>query len=341
MQKDHYLYLDLAKVLAIFLVIVNHTNSQIFLSLSPSITWFSSLTYFYLCRVAVPVFIMATGAVLLSRVEPYSVHAKRIGRMMVVLVVFSMFYLYVNNAFPTTFSDGLQTIKTLTGKPASNALWYLYLYIGILFALPFLQRLIKALDKRDIEMLLIISLLLFGFLYSLTHGLGVQAYAKIELTFFAYPVGYLCAGYYVQKYVPSSSALVAIAIAAFIISVTFAVLISWSQFDLGYGRYLSWSDLQSLNTIVESLSFFYIIKRVANNKILVKSKGLIHTMALCVFGTYLISDFVLVRTFPYYLNFLTSMHPLIACVLWQLMIFTVCMVVVYLARIIPVIRRYI
>ncbi|HCW0182064.1 TPA: acyltransferase family protein, partial [Citrobacter freundii] len=75
------IYIDLLKILAVFLVIVNHTNSSVFVSLQPSITWFSSLVYFFVSKVAVPVFIMATGVLMLGNVSSYSKSYLRIKRI--------------------------------------------------------------------------------------------------------------------------------------------------------------------------------------------------------------------------------------------------------------------
>lgn len=64
-------YLDFLRILACFLVIVNHTNSDIFLNSSIGITWFVSITYFFICKIAVPLFVMISGAVLLGKKDSY------------------------------------------------------------------------------------------------------------------------------------------------------------------------------------------------------------------------------------------------------------------------------
>ena len=44
-KKPRYNFIDVLRVIACFLVIVNHTNSWIFLNLTPSPTWYASLTF--------------------------------------------------------------------------------------------------------------------------------------------------------------------------------------------------------------------------------------------------------------------------------------------------------
>ena len=63
----YYMYLDILRIIACFLVIVNHTDSRVFLRTSPSETWFLGLTYFFICKAAVPLFLMISGVLLLRK----------------------------------------------------------------------------------------------------------------------------------------------------------------------------------------------------------------------------------------------------------------------------------
>ncbi len=60
-------YIEFLRILACFLVIVNHTAHSIFLLINPSLTWFSSLTWFFISKIAVPIFLFISGALLLKK----------------------------------------------------------------------------------------------------------------------------------------------------------------------------------------------------------------------------------------------------------------------------------
>ena len=84
--KKRMVYLDLLKVIAIFLVIYNHSHQYIndtnFL-----VKFLHYLTY-DMCKVAVPLFIMTTGVIFLGRQTSYSeIFCKRIFRVLIPLLV--------------------------------------------------------------------------------------------------------------------------------------------------------------------------------------------------------------------------------------------------------------
>lgn len=341
MQNNRLLYVDIAKCLAIFLVIVNHTNSQIFLSLSPSLTWFASVTYFYACRVAVPVFIMATGIVLLSRKDSYFTHAKRLFRIIIVLAVFSVFYSYVNNGFPSGIKDAYERLLRFVSQPSTNALWYLYLYVCITLAMPFLQKLLAALTKKDIEIFLVATIFIFGLCYTIVYLLGVRPYANINITIYSYPIMYLFAGYYIHNHLEVKKSLFILAVSGLVLSVIFGVTSLYLQRDVPYSTSLLVSNLETINIAIESVSFLYIVKCISTYLQNEKVSAIFRALAVCVFGVYLISDFVLVRTLPVYVSLKEYMNPIFACIIWQFTILAICFPLVWAARIIPVVRKYI
>ncbi|EGS2002731.1 acyltransferase family protein [Enterobacter sp.] len=341
MTNNRHLYVDIAKCLAIFLVIVNHTNSQIFLSLSPSITWFASVTYFYACRVAVPVFIMATGIVLLSRNDSYSTHAKRLLRILVVLAVFSVFYSYVNNGIPKSINDTFEIFLHLVSQPSTNALWYLYLYVCIILAMPFLQKLLVALTKKDVEIFLVGTIFVFGLCYTIVYLFGIRPYANINITIYSYPIMYLFAGYYIHNHLEVGRNLLLLAVSGFILSVFFGVAALYLQRDVAYNVSLLVSNLETINIAIESVSFLYIVKCISHAFQHEKALSIFSSLAMCVFGVYLISDFVLVRSLPVYIFLKEYMNPIIACIIWQITILAICFPLVWVARKIPVVRKYI
>ncbi len=140
--KSRKTFLDLLRIIACFFVIVNHTNSGIFLSTTPqNLTWFVSLTYFFISKIAVPIFFMISGYLLLNKIDSYKKCLQRIIRIVTALIgcgfIYAIYNTYYMNPNPSFISAIKRFLAVYITSP-SNALWYLYTYLGILFMLPFL-----------------------------------------------------------------------------------------------------------------------------------------------------------------------------------------------------------
>lgn len=86
-------YLDVLRIVAAFFVIVNHTNSSIFLQGGLEVTTFLSLSWFFCCKCAVPIFFMISGILLLRKKESFTqVFRKRMGRPVCALLIASLLW---------------------------------------------------------------------------------------------------------------------------------------------------------------------------------------------------------------------------------------------------------
>ena len=88
--KARAAFLDFLRILAAFLVIVNHTNSYVFKALTPADSqWHWSILWYYVSKTAVPIFIMISGACLLGKRDSYAKMGRRILRTVLALVLAS------------------------------------------------------------------------------------------------------------------------------------------------------------------------------------------------------------------------------------------------------------
>lgn len=340
MPSGRYFYIDALKVLAIFLVIVNHTNSSIFINQSPSFEWFASVAYFYASKVAVPVFIMCTGALILSKVDSYKKHISRVLRGIVTLTIASFVYYYIGNGFNVTPENLNSFAHYFINKPTSNAMWYLYLYIGIVSVMPFLQRLANCMTKRDTEVLIFLSLIAPGLASVAGHFMNLSLYERADFFLYSYPIGYLFLGYYINKFSEEFSIKSSILLSIFIISTAISTFLTYMQFDEGYSVSLYWSYLSSLTVVIPSASIFYLLKRVCDGVEVHGKSSIISIISLSTFGMYLFSDMVMILTGSYYTRLSTSLNPLLSCFIWQVSIFTLAFIASFLARKIPVVKIY-
>lgn len=141
--------LDFLRIFAIFFVIYTHIGyncETMFAPASSSLYYWISCVLGVFCRVAVPIFFMISGGLLLNKKEPYAIiFKKRVLRFGIVLVVFSalIYLLQWNNHSIPGFVTALYSFK------AAPSLWYLYSYIELLLLLPLLRKLAQAMTAKD------------------------------------------------------------------------------------------------------------------------------------------------------------------------------------------------
>lgn len=171
-RKTH---LDILRILAIFLVIYNHT---------PESMRYEGLGTFSLCCVsagsvimlmAVPLFFMISGALLLTKDEPLPLlFRKRVLRFVLVIVIFwAIQYAFVlfRRGVPWDFGRFLEL--TLCGGWIGIPTWvewYLYAYLGLLLVLPFTRILARNFSNANFLYLFALQLCfcwLFPVLYAL------------------------------------------------------------------------------------------------------------------------------------------------------------------------------
>jgi len=146
--------IDFLKVIAIYLVLFNHTGVSgfvLFTVRQGTKMYFPLMFNAILIKIAVPLFFMASGALLLGKEESYGdLLRKRFLRFLVVLVVASLIsYLYTClRQGAQTFSVGYFLTMLYTSR-LSGSYWYLYAYLAYILMLPLLRKLAKAMTVRE------------------------------------------------------------------------------------------------------------------------------------------------------------------------------------------------
>ena len=148
------LYIEFIRICACFCVIFTHTMERgyfLFASYPEhSMQYWLYMMFSVFCKAAVPVFFALSGALLISKEESLKVlYKKRVGKMVVVLVLFSFLY-YLRSIVDNirAFSLGL-FIKDLLISNWNFTFWYLYAFILFLISLPFLRVMSKNMKKEQ------------------------------------------------------------------------------------------------------------------------------------------------------------------------------------------------
>ncbi len=139
------IYLDIIRLVAIFCVVYNHTpgfDVPAYEGWSQAGYW-GALVVNQVVKMAVPLFFMVTGALLLVKEESISaLFRKRVFRFAMVVVIITI----VQYAFYCCSAQEGFSLKTLLSQfyhgvicNEFRASWFLYAYIGMLLMLPFIR----------------------------------------------------------------------------------------------------------------------------------------------------------------------------------------------------------
>ncbi len=179
MNKKRLFYMDALRIFAIILVIFNHTKTRgfyRFLTDDPTtfLFWFN-LFFSLVCKVAVPLFFMMSGALLLRKDESIGKTYKRGIRIIVATLVFTALFYILQNA-P---SGGVMSLKgyiwVLAAAPVEH-LWYLYSYLALLMTVPILRGMAKGFEPKHGYLMIILAVIFAVFFPILTHWAPVRTY---------------------------------------------------------------------------------------------------------------------------------------------------------------------
>ena len=198
-------YIDFLRIIAIAMVLFNHTaytGYTLFEEKQQSPFYFLYISNSIYIKCAVPLFLMASGALLLHKNESYSDVLKRFFKFLFLLLAASIidylykcFYLH-NMAFSVH-----EFFTLIYAKPICTALWYLYAYLAFILMLPFMRILAQNMDDRAFYWMF--GLNLFINIIPILEELGTQGQLRINSNFtffiskqfFFYPL----IGYYIDR----------------------------------------------------------------------------------------------------------------------------------------------
>ena len=115
-------------------------------------------------NIAVPIFLMISGCTLLTKQDNIKKTFSRVLRIGLALIVFSFVYEVYRFA-----AGQIQTLSIkrfllfIYEQQTTMGYWYLYMYLGLLLMLPFLQKLFAAMQRQDFLLFFGISAFFIGF----------------------------------------------------------------------------------------------------------------------------------------------------------------------------------
>lgn len=195
-------YLDVLRIAAIFLVLFNHTGAWYYPCSRVPDTLFGvgELIVSISDKIAVPLFFMISGALLLVKQESIrQLLRKRVWRYVVVIALFQVIqHAYAHYVHGVGFTKRELLRHCVQGEPpcygnyVNYAVWFLYAYLSYLLILPLLRIMVKHMRNVHFLYLFAVQMVLWAFVpYENT---GCSTWLPFCNSVFLY----VLAGYYVE-----------------------------------------------------------------------------------------------------------------------------------------------
>lgn len=317
-EKKRTVYIELLRIISAFLVIVNHVDNPMIFYTDISISWYASIILFFISKVAVPIFLMISGCLLLEKRDSIEKYFSRILKFVAVMVLFSTVY-YVYFFFDKEMSLA-HYIKFFFGS-ATISYWYLFLYFGILIMLPILQKIAQSLSKQEMQLFLIVSIVIGGSIPILSIFTEIQIENELLEVLFSPYLGMLLMGYYLEKYVSLTKKHLWLATGLFVICIFLQVILTRYLYSIDESAYMRLDIRTSLFVSISAICFYIIIKYIFSSIKIPQTveKILIYGGSL-TFGIYLLGDLSLNIFLPVFRQIYSELDVFVAVVIYAIAI---------------------
>ncbi len=281
-SSQRLVWVDLIKVIAIFLVVLLHASAAP-LYLWPNISllsWMTANIFDSLSRVSVPLFVMASGAVLLGKKEDLLIFfQKRIIKVgipwLLWTLIYIFWYLIKDQVVITTFSQA----KSFFATTALGGFWFLVMLFELYLLTPVL-RIIAQHAKRNEKIFAVGMWMIFC----------VVLHWRYPMPLVVDYIGYFLLGFWMRDIVWQKKI---IWVSACCFGVSFLVTIFGTWFFTSTHHQLSdpFYEFLSPNIVIMSLSGFVSLQYIGQ-KMNVR-KGFVTAIANLSFGIYLLHVIIL------------------------------------------------
>jgi surface polysaccharide O-acyltransferase-like enzyme len=333
-------------------VIVNHTIA-IFDSFAtiPLKRWIASDILFFVCKMAVPLFVMLSGALLLGKEESYKrVFVNKVAKTTLIVLIWSIIYrfiyvLIINNKL-LSLDDIMRCISEAFIYPVSIHFWYLYMLIGLYLMTPFVRKMVKNFSEKDYIIFLIFWLVFSSLLPFINLFEPIKYPSYFEVPLFASFIGYYVSGYFLDN-IKINRRIIIIFSAIFIVGLLISTSYTYylSSIDNKTSRVLD--NVLMFPIVISSLSCFVLIKYwgIYVSELLEKKKRIknyIINISSKTFGIYLIHIIVIYafeQTNLYNSLFSGYRNSIKQTLLFDCIIFILCFLIITVIKKIPLIKN--
>lgn len=333
-STSRFFWADSIRVIAIYFVIFLHTGS---LLTSVSSKIFSVSAAYNLARTSVPLFIILSGALLLTKDESYKdFFKKRYSRILFPWIFWTIIYFFWY-AYSKHQSISISSARSIY-QLFFSGFWFLPLIASIYFFTPLLRIFVRHAKTRDLLFgvaLWFVFASIFPF-FQLIIGSGLP-YNNSAVQY----IGYFILGYAFVK-VKLSKRILHRTIAVFVLS----LIISFISIFLPNGAILNEYPYLFLSpfAVFNSVAFFALLYAVCvlfEKKIPQRAEKIMASMSRATLGIYLIHFIILEISYPAVSLFADSFVPipLLAVFIKTAVIFLASFCIIYLLQKVPVLKK--
>ena len=294
-NKPSIFYIDFLRCFAAFAVVLIHVLGpfRFLYGDIPDSQWLAASGINSITRWAVPVFMMLSGALLLSTKREFDCEhylSKRLAKVAIPFIGWTLIYAFVGGFFVNelitstwSFETTLEIIKNSPNHPVWYHLWFFYDFIPLYFVIPFLIPLLKKLTPELLKLVLTVYAVLF-----LMAWLKVGSFLQENLILYT---GYLILGWFLfnrdnskeLKYwvIAGVSMLILNFVGTWLIAIETG---EYSSIFMGYKK---------LNTVIIA-GMLFVLGQAYADKITGKLRSLISLLSTYSLGIYLMHPLILI-----------------------------------------------
>lgn len=305
-QTNRYYYLDMLRVLSMLAVVYLHTAAPALRQFENMALWHISNAVTSLCTIAVPIFFMISGALLLSSSKtksPQQLLLHRLPRVMLPFIMWSgiaVFFSYFE-ASPTTAKN---MALSFFGTPAITPYWFIYAIIPIYLLSPLLKVLVDGLSPL-LWRYLIAVWFVFSSVIKTVRELLPPRYAQLLVEHPVYSLvmvggflGYFLLGYALSQWNRPVSKKILWLVASF--DLVIIVLGTWVRSTRALEYSEQFKSYLSCYVVILSGAVFLLAKEYCNHPS--KIQNVLRLLSSLSFCIYLVHPRVITLLHSYFMN---------------------------------------
>lgn len=330
------------RILAVFAVIIVHTAASVVLQSSfSSEFWWAGNLWDSSARWSVPVFVMISGALLLTGGHSETLlgfYQKRLSKILWPLVFWTIFYLIWSQIIPRPLATThpsrnpylAMAIQLATGQSYYH-LWFLYMIVGLYVFTPIFRVIVEHVTKAELVFFVALTFI-FALINSLAELIKFTGSHQSFVRFISY-IPYFFMGEIVRRYdlVHYKNGLLSL-LGASLVATAFGCF--WLSKTAGLETGLYFYDYLSITVVPMSISLMFLLKKWDMPII---SEGFTKALSGLTFGIYL--------AHPVVLDILSlfgvsggTFSPIICIPLVSILTFTISAVAVFILTKLPYLK---
>lgn len=340
-MANRIIWIDLIKVLAMFSVIFLHSAAPILYKIGTIdfSYWMIGNIYDSMVRMAVPLFFMVSGVLLLNgKDEPLlTFFQKRFIKVFIPLIAWSFIYIILKKYGTHQDINIVKNMIYSLNRPEYFHLWFLYTILGIYFFIPILKIFIKYASENNkmyFIVLWIISVSIIPFINKIS-GYSINSYMPMMAGY----IGYFVLGYQLAK-IKITKRIFFLSFFFIVISTLITIFGTYylsnqvNMFDGFFYEYFS------VSTLIQAIAYFIFLRYIGQN-ILNKSTKIPHlitTLSMTSLGIYLIH--------PIYINILSKVeisiwngNPIVMIPFISILTFLLSFLTIFMIQKVPIIKQ--